>query len=146
MVLLDAAVLIAIGSKEHVFHQRATKWFLKTSHNGWATCPLTENAFVRVLSHPAQKSIPNDCGKVAAALKMLCETPGHVFWPDDRSIRDSSFISTLSGTGPSQLTDLYLLALAVANEATLATLDTRIDPDLVHGGRKALFVLPAEIN
>jgi hypothetical protein len=61
--------------------------------------------------------------------------------PDDISLSDAATIPTLAGAGHSQLTDLYLLALAVRHSAVFATFDRRIDPAMVVGGMAALLVI-----
>lgn len=42
---------------------------------------------------------------------------------------------------PKHLTDLYLLALAIKKEGKFATLDERIDPGVVPGGKKSLVLV-----
>ena len=42
-----------------------------------------------------------------------------------------------------QLTDTYLLALAVSNGGRLATFDRRLAPDAVKGGKAALHLITA---
>ena len=74
-------------------------------------------------------------------LKSLVNYPGHQFWSDDLSLLDRKAIPRLSGSKHQGLTDLYLLALAVKRKASLATLDQRIDPQLIPGGPEACMVL-----
>jgi uncharacterized protein len=70
----------------------------------------------------------------------MCAFPGHQFWPDGVSLRDSRRFPTLPASP--HLSDVYLLALAVERRAHLATLDQRIDPGLVRAGAQAYVVLP----
>ena len=51
--LLDVNVLVALFDPDHVHHEAAHVWFAATRGAGWATCPLTENGVVRVLSNPS---------------------------------------------------------------------------------------------
>ena len=108
---------------------------------GWATCPIIENGFLRILGHPNYPGFgpgsPEGAAVALRALKMA--SPMNRFFPDDFSIL--SFFSTLEGISSNQLTDIYLLALAMKNNAQLLTLDRRIDPSLVPGGQKAYEVL-----
>jgi len=46
--LLDANVLIALGGPSHKHHASAHQWFSSGAAGGWATCPLTQCAFVRI--------------------------------------------------------------------------------------------------
>ena len=51
---LDASVLIALGDAGHVHEAAALRVFeRKAVPGGWATCYMTENAFLRILSHPS---------------------------------------------------------------------------------------------
>ena len=72
--------------------------------------------------------------RVREILAEMTGAPGHIFWPDSLSILDKTRFR-LTGTGPKQLTDIYLLGLAVANGARLATFDRNIALDHVVGGR-----------
>jgi uncharacterized protein len=56
-----------------------------------------------------------------------------VFWPDDVSLCDSGVVSLT--VGHRQLTDVYLLALAVRREGRLATFDRSIPVKPVRGAR-----------
>ncbi|MBM3846324.1 MAG: type II toxin-antitoxin system VapC family toxin [Verrucomicrobia bacterium] len=73
-------------------------------------------------------------------LKQMCVYPGHQFRADDISLRDTTLFPTFVGS--KQLTDAYLLGLAVEHRAKLATLHRRIDPSTVLGGNQAYFKIP----
>lgn len=138
--LLDANILIALIDTGHAHHAAATRFFPSVQRAGWATCPLVENAFLRVFGRPGY---PNGPGSPALARHLLCHyqtTPGHQFWPDDLSLCDIARVPSLAG--PSALTDLYLLALAVKHGGRFATLDQSIDASLVPGGLAAYSVIP----
>ena len=64
--LLDANMLIALAWPSHVHHREAHEWFAANQSAGWATCPLTRCAFVRVSSNP--KIIPEAVVPMACAL------------------------------------------------------------------------------
>jgi toxin-antitoxin system PIN domain toxin len=141
--LLDINVLVARQDVEHEHHERVARWWHQQLSDGWATCPLTENGFVRILGHPSYPGWPGTAGRAADALRKLIATvPGHRFLPDEISLLDLSFVPSLEGVGPRALTDLYLLALAVHHGVTFATLDARIQPELVPGGPAAFGVIP----
>ena len=126
--LLDVNVLIALLDAGHVAHLRAREWLRANQQHGWASCPITQNGCVRILSQPAY---PNH-QPTPAVLERLGEAaqhPAHEFWPDDVSILDVVDIQRVHG--PRQLTDLYLLALAVRREGTFVTLDQRVPLDAV---------------
>jgi toxin-antitoxin system PIN domain toxin len=141
MHLLDVNLLIALCDADHVHHERARSWFRQSASAGWATCPLTENALLRIMGHPDYPGGPGSPAAVMPLLQQLRSHPGHVFLPDTISLADANLIPDPVGVSPKMLTDLYLLALAVANGCQLATLDKRIDPQLVIGGHTALVQL-----
>jgi toxin-antitoxin system PIN domain toxin len=137
--LLDVNVLLALVDPLHVFNQVAQDWFAGHATGGWATCPLTENGLVRILSYPRY---PNRLGDVAAVLELLrqmCSLEGHRFWPDELSIRD--VLGAGAVVTPSQITDLYLLGLAAHNGGKLATLDRRLPAAAIRGGPEALELI-----
>lgn len=138
--LLDVNVLLALSDPVHAHHRLAHRWFDTTGRVGWATCPLTENGFVRVASHPSYPNRPGDASMVLGRLRAFCSTAGHHFWTADMSLRD--LLSPGAVFTHAQITDVYLLGLAVQKGGNLATLDRRISPDVIAGGRDALVVIP----
>lgn len=141
--LLDINVLIARHDADHEHHERAARWLHQDVVGGWATCPLTENGFVRILGQTSYPGWPGTPERAAAALRrLIVAIPGHRFLPDEVSLLDVSIIPSLRGVGARALTDLYLLALAVVHGVGFATLDARVDPGLVHGGPAAYRVIP----
>lgn len=138
--LLDVNVLIALGDPYHIHHERAQAWFHQERARAWATCPITENGFLRILGNPAYKDSPGSPSKLQAALTAICSSPGHQFWPDSLSLRDKRQYTSLPSF--KQLTDFYLLALAIHHQGKLVTFDRRINPALIPGGEKAYLVIP----
>jgi len=68
--------------------------------DGWATCPLTENAFLRILGGRAYPGGPGSPGESRRLLDSLRAAPGHEFWPDDLSLADNRLFPTRpAGTG-----------------------------------------------
>jgi toxin-antitoxin system PIN domain toxin len=140
--LLDINVLIARQDADHEHHDRTARWLHQHSADGWATCPITENGFVRILGQASYPGWPGTPERAATALrKLIAAIPGHRFLADEISLLDAAILPSLQGVGPRALTDLYLLALAVHHGARFATLDARINPDLVSGGRSACQVI-----
>jgi hypothetical protein len=137
--LLDINLLLALTDPMHVHHEPAHQWFAEKGHQAWATCPLTENGFLRIASHPNYPNRPGDVPAVLSILGRVCEAPGHHFWTEDLSIleilRPDAIISH------AQITDVYLLGLAVHKKGKLATLDQRIPIHAVRGGRQALELI-----
>ena len=139
--LLDINLLIALGDRDHVHHRAARSWFGKISSDGWATCPTTENGFLRVITNPKYPGCPGPPARVLPLLQALRQLPGHLFWKEELSIASGGAISFTERTSHKAITDLYLLALAVERRGKLATLDTRIDPTCVVGGSAALEMI-----
>ena len=140
-VLFDVNVLIALFDPGHVHHDRAHFWWEQNRTSGWASCPLTQNGFVRVMS---QSGYPNSVATPEAIriLGMATRQQEHAFWPDDSSITDSDRFRSERILGPRQVTDLYLLSLAVQRDGRLATFDRTIPLSAVVGARsKHLAVL-----
>jgi uncharacterized protein len=130
--LLDVNVLIALLDADHSLHLRARNWFAEHAAKGWASCPITQNGCMRIMSHPAYPSaVP--VRAVAERLTQACETKLHEFWADEVSLLDERVADTSRVHGPRQLTDLYLLALAVHNRACLVTFDSSIAIDAIQG-------------
>jgi len=125
--LLDVNVLIALFDADHVFNLQAHEWLAENAALGIATCPLTENGLIRILSHPnyskAMRLLPNE---VIRRLDMFTANHDHVFWPDSVSFRDPSLFTAEYILGSKQLTDLYLLALATKSGGRLVTFDGAI--------------------
>lgn len=136
--LLDINVLIALLDPDHVFHGRAHDWWKGHSRDGWASCPLTENGVVRIMSNPAySRAARFRPGELIGHLELFVGQSDHEFWPDDLSLRDeSAFVRDRLHTSRA-ITDVYLLALAVKNKGTLATFDQTIPLSAVPGAARA---------
>lgn len=137
--LLDVNVLVALADPGHVHHDPAHAWFARRGSRAWATCPLTENGFVRVASHPSYPNRPGDASVVLGMLRRSCSLGGHEFWPDDVSLREA--LTRGAALTHAQVTDVYLLALAATHGGRLATLDAGIPSSVVPGGAKALEII-----
>jgi hypothetical protein len=140
MFLLDANVLIALGDARHPHGDAALRFFeVHAVPSGWATCPLTENAFLRIVGAPSYPGSPGSTDAARELLRRLTAAPGHQFWPDDHSLLDARRLPRLPAA--KHLTDVYLLALAVSRQARFVTFDHAIDPALVPGGPATFHLL-----
>jgi toxin-antitoxin system PIN domain toxin len=139
MHLLDINVLIAMADPDHVHHHLVEDFLHKSGRDGWATCPLVENGFIRIFGHPKYPQGPGSTQSARIVLSGLLARAGHQFWADDISIADSAVYQNLPASR--DLTDYYLLALAIHHQARLATLDQRIDPSLLPKGPQAFHWL-----
>jgi len=138
--LLDVNVLLALVDEGHVHHEMANSWFAKVRSGGWATCAITENAFVRILSRPSYINSPGDVSITLPMLRQLRNVPKHEFWAADVALLD--ILEPGVPIAPSQITDVYLLGLAEYRGGKLATLDRRIPVHAVRGGAEAIeFVI-----
>jgi toxin-antitoxin system PIN domain toxin len=129
--LLDVNVLIALFDQNHVHHGMAHDWFADNRHRGWATCPITENGFVRIISNPTTGRNERP-GPLVSYLRAFCAGEGHQFWAASLSLGDQT-IFDLSFATHRLLTDVYLLGLAHVNGGTLATFDRTIPVKAVVG-------------
>ncbi len=123
--LLDVNVLIALLDSDHASHDSAIRWFAKHAREGWASCPITQNGCIRILSNPGYPN-PLPAQAVIERLAEACDQDIHKFWPDEVSLLDSRVVDSTRIHGPRQLTDIYLLALAVHYGGRLVTFDTGI--------------------
>ena len=135
-VLLDVNVLLAMADPRHVNHDAAHQWFAAGGNTAWATCPITENGFVRIASHPNYPNRPGDAAVVLTTLRQMCSLPGHKFWAADTSLRDLLPADTVFTHA--QITDVYLLGLAMAHGGRLATFDQRLPATLIPDGAAAV--------
>ncbi len=140
--LLDVNVLIALMWPAHESHARAQEWFSHQSEQGWATCPFTQAAFVRIVTNPG---FSRDALTVQQALKLLHTSlrhPAHRFWPDELGLIEAlqPFIGRLAGH--QQVTDAYLLGLAIHRKGKLATLDRSVLALLPERSPERDFVAP----
>lgn len=134
--LLDVNVWIALLDPNHSFAERANNWF-ERERPAFATCPIVENGVVRIIASPgysAQGRQP--IAAIGALLAAACAKNDHQFWPDDVSLRDGTHIELSRLHGPRQITDAYLLALAVAHGGCFVTFDGAVPLSAVPGAEK----------
>ncbi len=139
--LLDVNLLLALFDPAHVQHVRAHRWWRLNQQYGWASCPLTQNGFIRILSQPRYPS-PLSTTAALRLLNQAVESPHHEFWPGDLTILDPSLFDSDRILGPRQLTDIYLLGLAVRKGGRLATFDRSLPLSAVIGATPDHIALP----
>lgn len=141
IALLDINILIAMFDAAHVHHKAAHTWMTRNRSRGWATCPITQNGCLRVMSqpqYPGRLSVT----EIVHRLSVAVAGPEHSFWPDSVSLCDSSRFESERILTPRTLTDIYLLGLAVEKDGRLVTFDRTIPLAAVsHAKARHLVVL-----
>lgn len=138
--LLDINVLIALLDSDHVDHVRVRRWVEAEIINGWASCAITQNGFVRIVSQPRYPS-PVAPVQAISRLARAAQTEYHEYWPCSVSLLDGELFDYSRLHGHRQVTDAYLLALATANDGRFVTLDQSIPLDAVHGATAGHLVV-----
>lgn len=113
--LLDANVLIALATPDHVLNPRAAAWFRKGPR--FATCPITQGALVRF---HLRAGVDATAKSAKHLLESISSLPRHEFWPDDISYLDMPSKGII---GHRQVTGAYLAALAQKHAGLLVTMD-----------------------
>ena len=138
--LLDLNLLMALLWPAHEHHDAAHRWFRARRPARWATTPITQLGFVRLVSNPA---FSRDALSPAAGVALLAKnlaTPGHRFWTDSLQVPAALRTTHAALQGHQQLTDAYLLVLAVRRKAVLATFDRGLRSFVAHGA--AVEIVP----
>jgi len=130
--LLDVNVLLALLDLEHPFHERARDWVLANRDAGGASCPITQNGYLRIVSSP-KYSMPASPADAIRRLGKAVHNQYHRFWPDDISLADVGTVAAERVLGTKQISDIYLLALAVKNAGQLITFDRGVPLSAVPG-------------
>jgi toxin-antitoxin system PIN domain toxin len=138
--LLDVCVLIPLFDAGHVHHRRAMTWYAENTEAGWASCPLTQNGFVRIVCEPKYPR-PALMRDALAVLRWQIARPDHEFWPDDFSPTEDARSDPACILHPGQLTDVYLLALAVGHGGRLVTFDRGLPLKAVRGAESRHLVV-----
>ena len=141
--LLDVNVLIARSDPNHQFHAHAAKWFQSIGNQIIVTCPIVENGFVRIFGHPNYTGGPGSIKAAIQHLRLIRSLPQHRFIEDHLSLDSPKVFDTFDEVSSKQLTDIYLLGLAVEKDQNFATFDQRIDSAKVVNGSHSIFVVPS---
>jgi uncharacterized protein len=131
--LLDVNVLIALMWPAHQSHSQVEGWFSRHARQGWATCPFTQAAFVRLLSNPAFSRDAVTPQEAIALLSANLKHRYHHFWADEISLAEA--VEGFQGrlVGRRQVNDAYLLGLAIHKRGKFATLDRSVAALLPEG-------------
>jgi toxin-antitoxin system PIN domain toxin len=137
--LLDVNVLIALLDAGHLHHRRATAWLAQNLRHGWASSPVTQNGCIRIMAQP---TYPNSApaAQVAERLAEAAGDDSHAFWPDDVSLLEPGRLDWSRVLGPRQVTDAYLLSLAVAHGGRFVTFDRGVSLPAVAGAQRRHLV------
>lgn len=138
--LLDVNVLVALLDGGHLHHGEAMNWLSSHARGGWASCPLTQNGCLRILSLPSYPN-PQAPARVAERLAAATADRSHVFWPDSLSLLEPNRLRWDRVLSTRHITDVYLLALAVQQGGCLVTFDRSVAVDAVPGALKKHFVV-----
>lgn len=143
--LPDVNLLVALAWPRHAHHEAAHGWFANRTQGAWATCPITQCGFVRVLSNPSIVGVEVRPAEALAVLAKMTADSAHRFWADDVPLPSIEIAPHRYLTGHRQLTDYYLLGLAVHHGGVLVTFDkgvaTLVPQNSAH--RQNVLVVPA---
>jgi toxin-antitoxin system PIN domain toxin len=146
IALLDVNVLLALFNPRHTHHEAAHDWFADHGSLGWATCAITQNGVIRILSNPASGAGTFRPVEVIDLLRQFCSAKGHVFWPDAVSLTDDSLFNPSMMRGYRQVSDIYLLGLAKKMGGCLVTFDGGIPLGAVVGATRNTIAVISTVN
>lgn len=112
-------MLMAALWQNHEQHEPARRWLSRVQ--SFATCPMVQLGFARISSHPllGYGLAPEQAFSI---LRRFVADQRHIFIADSIGCEDRVFRTDLL-TGPNQIADRYLAALAQHNGFFVATLD-----------------------
>jgi uncharacterized protein len=138
--LLDVNVLIALLDADHLHHARAAAWLAANIKAGWASCAITQNGCVRIMSQPGYPNALPAAG-VAQRLREATQAEHHAFVPGDISLLDTRHFDADQLLGHRQVTDAWLLGLAVQHGLRFVTFDGAMPMRVVSGATAAHLVV-----
>ena len=133
--LFDVNALLALFDRDHVHHPAIRDWWAANTRDGWATCAISQNGLVRIMSQPGYAR-PRPIGEILNSLASGAAEVSHTFWPQDISIADRKIFDHSRLISHRQITDVYLLALAVKNGGRLISFGKGIPLAAVRGAKK----------
>jgi toxin-antitoxin system PIN domain toxin len=141
--LLDVNVWISLIDPAHPHHRLAQDWF-GAYNKGFASCPIIQNGVLRIMASPSYDS--GDDGQYSYPMlfdlfKTSISKVNHSFWPDSISLLSASHFNHDMIMSDKQLTDIYLLGLAVAHGGCLVTFDRHIALSHVVGASKEHLIV-----
>ncbi|MEE9395843.1 MAG: TA system VapC family ribonuclease toxin [Methylococcales bacterium] len=139
--LLDLNVLIALAWPSHIHHLPAHQWFAQEQKNGWATCPITQSGFVRLSSNPKVLPEAVSPNEALQLLDQITRLSNHLFWQDSITLSEAIIFQQANIIGYRQVTDAYLLSLALHNKGHLTSFDKGIATLVPDSYRNALRLI-----
>jgi toxin-antitoxin system PIN domain toxin len=141
--LPDVNVLVALLDPGHIHHEAAHRWWAGHKSKPWATCALTENGLIRVLTQPRY---PNRLESISQAIALLrgwkeAERATHQWWSSEVSLTDQQLFASDKLAGPGQVTDVFLLGLARHHRGRVVSFDRSLPWEAVVGGSSELVEL-----
>jgi len=124
--LLDLNVLIALVDSGHQHYQKAQDWFISSGDAHVGLCPLTEAGFLRITTNPAYRPAPRTIEEAIAILQVLKGHPRFGYWEIKKSWVTLTAPFAVRISGHQQVTDAYLLGLAIKENGVLVTFDKGI--------------------
>ena len=124
--LLDLNVLIALADERHNHHQSAKAWYSSSGKQNFGICPLTEAGFLRVTTNPTFRPGPFSFTRAVAIMHSVRKLAGYSYWEIGSPwvALTAPFAARISGH--QQVTDAYLLGLAIKEDGVLVTFDRGI--------------------
>ena len=142
ILLADVNVLLALAWPNHQFHPEALYRFVDPAQQ-WATCALTQLAFVRLSSNPATGLGAKSPAESEALLRVMTADSRHVFFETLPAMSSEKFAATWSILmGHKQINDAYLVRLASYYNAKLLTFDRRLTGLAEQGSVEVVLPFP----
>jgi toxin-antitoxin system PIN domain toxin len=139
--LLDVNSLLALLDPMHIHHDAVHEWYGQLTDPVLLTCSHVENGVIRVASQPQYPNSLGTSAKVREVLQRFVSRIGHEYCRENATLLDDAVLLKPKLLTPNRVADFYLLAMAVANDARLATFDRRIPAEAVAGGPGALELI-----
>jgi toxin-antitoxin system PIN domain toxin len=124
--LLDLNALIALVDPDSPHYGAIQKWFDSEGKRDWGVCTLTEAGFIRVTTNPAYRGSSRSVAQATTVLHELSVQPGYRYWMINDKWADVTAPFAARVAGHQQVTDAYLLGLAIKEKGVLVTFDKAI--------------------
>ena len=139
--LPDVNALLALLDPMHIHHESAHQWYEKRRKPALLLCSHVVNGVIRIASQPKYPNSLGTCERVRELLHRFVESVDAAFCQQDVNLLDDAILLRPEELTPSRVSDLYLLALAVANQATFVSFNNRIPARAVKGGKDSMEVI-----
>ncbi len=118
--LLDVNVVLALLDERHAHHAAAEVWFDSPGLQ-WSLCAFTEAGVLRFFTRPKTGGLSME--QATSMLERLKRRPGYSFQPISAEWQALTAPFSKRIHGHNQVTDAYLLGLAVREGLVLTTFD-----------------------